>query len=352
MSRQKMSTESLAGKDSRWIQVLALFWLALLAPGAHAAEAAKQIALKCAFYQPINHSIFVLAKESLSKVEAATDGRVKFVLYPSSTLVPTTEMASGVDDGTAFCANWYMPYMAKTIPLFNIETLPIWTSANLQSVVSAYDEGINDLYTEALHRQGLKNTKVAGVSEALWRVLGTKKPVHIPDDIKGMKIRTVGAEADMLRAMGANPINVTNDQTYEALSRGIAEGATNSFMMFEERGYFDYVKYVSELNIMPVLMHIIYNTKELDKLEPRDRPIVEKAMKELATFTREGLSRMNDASIKVSPKKFGVQIIQLNTAERDSWLKGAASTNQAFETSKDPLVQKALAIVYKTNPRK
>lgn len=347
-----MTTTSFVGKVSRRISLAASLCLALFSTGVHAADPVKQIVLKCAFYQPINHPIFVLGKESLSKIEAATEGRVKFVLYPSSTLVPTTEMASGVDDGTAFCANWYMPYMSKTIPLFNIETLPIWTSANLQSVVNAYDEGINDLYTEALHRQGLKNTKVAGVSEALWRVLGTKKAVRTPADIKGMKIRTVGAEADMLRSMGANPINVTNDQTYEALSRGIAEGATNSFMMFAARGYFEYLKYVSELNVMPVLMHIIYNTKELDKLDPRDRPTVEKAMKELATYTREGLSRLNEASIKESPKKFGMQIIQLSPADREVWFKGAASTNQAFEASKDPLVQKALAIVYKTNPRK
>lgn len=336
----------------KWFSLLAPLCLAAISQGVQAAEPGKQVTLKCAFYQPVGHAIFELGKESLSKVEAATGGRVKIVPYPSSTLVPTAEMAAGVDDGTAFCANWYMPYMSKTIPLFKIETLPIWTSGDMQSVLNAYNEGINDLYTEALHRQGLKNTKVAGLSEALWRVLGTKKPVRVPGDVKGVKIRTVGAEADMLKAMGASPINVTNDQTYEALSRGIAEGATNSFMMFEERGYFEHVKYVSELNVMPVLMHIIYNTKELEKLEPRDRPVVEKAMKDLAKHTLDGLARKNEASIKTAPTKYGVQLVPLKAEERALWFKGAASVNQDFAKLQDPLVQKALAIVYKTNPPK
>ena len=33
---------------------------------------------------------------------------------------------------------------------------------------------------------------------------------RVPADIKGMKIRTVGSEADMFKVMGASPINVTN----------------------------------------------------------------------------------------------------------------------------------------------
>ena len=346
-----MTEKTFAGRFARLLPLPALLCSAILASGV-AAAAPNQFTLKCAFYQPVGHPIYELGKESLAKVETATGGRVKIVPYPNSTLAPTTEMASAVDEGVAFCANWYMPYMAKTIPLFNIETLAIWTSGDLQSVVNAYDNGINDLYTEALNRQGLNNVKVAGVSEALWRVLATKKPVRTPADIKGMKLRSVGAEADMIKAMGGSPINIPNDQTYEALSRGIADGTTNSFMMFGERGYFEYVKHVTDLNMMPVLMHILYNPKELAKLDPKDRPIVEQAMKDLAKFTRDGLTNRNEASIREAPKKFGVQHVQLTPAERELWLKGAASTNQAFVTSKDPLVQKALAIVYKGNPPK
>ena len=273
---------------------------------------AEPIVLKAAYYQPDGHPITELGRESLAEVEKLTEGRVKFVIYPNSTLVPTTEMAAAVDEGTAFCANWYMPYMSKTIPLFDLETESLWTTGTYKSVLDAYENGINDLYTEALHRQGLKNTKVAGVSLCLWRVLGTtKKPVHVPADIKGLKIRSVGAEADMFKSLGASPVNVTTPQTYEALSRGIAEGATNAALFFIERRWLEYVKYISNINLSPVLMHVIYNTRQLSKLDPRDRPIVEKAMKNLASHTLNGLFKHNEKTLSRAKNEFGVAIYDL-----------------------------------------
>ena len=330
---------------------LFLLSLCIIVPAFSSSAIAEQIVLKAAYYQADGHQITELGRESLAEVERLTEGRVKIVIYPNSTLIPTTEMAAGVDEGTAFCANWYMPYMSKTIPLFNIETESLWTSGTYRAILDAYEEGINDLYTEALHRQGLKNTKIAGVSMCLWRVLGTtKKMVRVPSDIQGMKIRSVGAEADMFKSMGASPVNITTPQTYEALSRGIAEGATNACQIFLERRWVEYIKYVTNINLSPVLMHIIYNTSQLAKLDPRDRPIVEKAMKNLAANTLNGLFRNDEKAIKRVAEESGVKIYSLAPNERELWIKAAAPTTQRFKESKDPLIQKALGYVYKYNP--
>lgn len=313
---------------------------------------AGPIILKAAYYQPDGHAITELGREVLNEVEKSTEGRVKFVIYSNSTLLPTKEMASGVDEGTAFVANWYMPYMSKTIPLFDLETQAIW-AGGYKGVLDAYENGINDLYTEALHRQGLKNTKIAGVSLCLWRVLGTiKKPVRLPSDIVGMKIRSVGAEAEMFKSMGASPVNITTPQTYEALSRGIAEGATNSAIFFVERRWLEYVKYMTNINLSPVLMHIIYNTKELEKLGPRDRVIVEKAMKTLASHTLQGLSKIDTQIKQRVSKEYGTQFIELTAQEYDIWLKEAAKTSHKYESRQDPLIQEALKIVYIYNPKR
>jgi TRAP-type transport system periplasmic protein len=312
---------------------------------------AGPIVLKAAYYQADGHPIAEFGKESLAQIEKLTEGRVKVVLYPNSTLVPTTEMAAGVDEGTAFCANWYMPYMSKTIPLFDLETHALWKNSEYKNILDAFENGINDIYTEALNRQGLKNTKIAGVSMCLWRVLGTtKKKVAVPAEIAGMKIRSVGAEADMFKSMGASPVNITTPQTYEALSRGIAEGATNAAQIFVERRWVEYIKYVANINLSPVLMHIIYNTNELKKLEPRDQLIVEKAMKDLAAHTLNGLFAIDEKMIKKSVTDFGVQFYDPNPQERQLWLKGADPITQGFIRSNDPLIQKALKIVYQYNP--
>jgi TRAP-type C4-dicarboxylate transport system substrate-binding protein len=317
-------------------------------------EAAEQITLKAAYYAADDHPITKLGRASLADVEKLTEGRVKIIIYSNSTLVPTTEMASAVDEGTAFCANWYMPYMSNTIPLFDLETQAVWRGGTYQAVIGAYNNGINDLYTEALIRQGLKNTKVAGVSMCNWRILGmTKKQVKVPADAKGMKIRSVGAEADMWRSLGASPVNITSPQTYEALSRGIAEGATNALQIMSDRRWLEYIKYVTNLKLTPVLMHIIYNTKIIKQLNPKDQDIVEKAMKNVAEYTRNGLIELEENVTKnKAVKEFGVQFYNPTLNENAIWQKAADPMVEAYEISKDPLIQKSLQIVYKYNPKK
>jgi TRAP-type C4-dicarboxylate transport system substrate-binding protein len=326
--------------------LMSLVMITLLCPVIHA----KEVVLKVAYYAADDHALTLLGKKSLAQVEKLTQGRVKMVIYANQSLLPITETAIGVDEGTAFAANWYMPYMSKTIPLFDLETQAVWTS-EYKGVLDAYENGINDLYTEALHRQGLKNVKVAGVSMCLWRVLGMNDVlVRLPADVKGKKIRSVGSEADMWRTIGASPVNITSPQTYEALSRGIADGATNALEIMSDRRWLEYLKYVTNLNLSPVLMHIIYNTSELKKLEPRDQLVVEKAMKNLASDTTNGLFELDDKTKSKALKEFGVKFHELSPAERTLWVKAALPTVQKYETKKDPLILKALEIVRKYNP--
>jgi TRAP-type C4-dicarboxylate transport system substrate-binding protein len=332
-------------------------WVLLLAVSAiclafSSAALAAPVELRVAYYSPDNHPLTMAAKEVFADIEKLTQGRVKMKMFASSSLLPTKEMASGVNEGTAFCANWYMPYMAKTIPLFEIETLPVWTSGHYKAVIEAYENGLNDLYTKALDRQGLKNLKVAGVSMCLWRVLTTKKKlVKVPSDAKGLKIRSVGAEADMWRAVGASPVNITTPQTYEALARGVADGATNYLETMMDRKWLEHTDYVTCINLSPVLMHIIYNYKMLDKLSPQDKVIVETGMKLLAQLTRLRIFEGEGYAFATIPKKFNTVIYIPDAKEHREWVKIAEPLNAEYAKSTDPLVQEALKIVRKYNPQ-
>ena len=311
----------------------------------------KTTTLRAAFYQPDGHPIVELSKEVFNKIEKKTDGRVKFRAYPASTLIPTTEMASGVNDGTAFMAIWYMPYMSKTIPLFDIETIPVW-SGGCKAIIDAYDGGLNDLYTQALNRQGLTKVKVAGVSECLPRVLATRKEMKVPKDATGVKIRSVGAESDMFKSMGASPVNMTMDQVYESLSRGVIDGVTNAFMMIEDRSQFEIVKNVTNMSLASVLMHVIYNPSMLDKLDKADRKIVEEGMLEVANHVREGLSKMNEQSIARVSATQGVKVYTPNEEEHKEWVAAAQQSKKGFEAKavNDPLIKEGLELVRKYNP--
>lgn len=309
--------------------------------------------LNAAFFQPAGNPSVELAKEVLQEIEKETEGRVQFRLFPSSTLVPTAEMGMAVDDGSAFMAIWYMPYMSKTIPLFDIETVPVWTAGTCDAIIDTYENGLNDLYGAALERQGMPNVKVAGVSMCLPRVLGTTKTqVKVPGDLKGLRIRSVAAETQMFSAIGAHPVNMTNDQVYEALSRGIVDGLTNAFSVMDEHRYLEMVKYVVNTNLTWVLTHVIYNDKALEKLQPQDREIVESGMKRLANHVRAGVQKHAENSVANAPAEYDATVHQPTDAERELWLAAAAETRQAFKARADgdALIQEGLELVRKYHP--
>lgn len=337
-------------KQVAWVLVL-LVAASVICLALGSAAMAQPVELRVAYYSPDNHPLTMAAKEVFADIEKMTQGRVKMKIFASSSLLPTEEMAAGVNEGTGFCANWYMPYMAKTVPLFNLETIPVWTSGHYKAVIEPYEKGLNDLYTQALARQGLKNIKVAGVSMCLWRVLATKKKlVRVPSDAKGMKIRSVGAEADMWRAAGASPVNITTPQTYEALARGVAEGATNYLETMMDRKWLEHTDYVTCINLTPVLMHILYNYKMLEKLSPQDQAIVETGMKLLAQVTRLRIMEGEGYAFATIPDKFKTVIYTPDAKERAEWVKVCAPIVANFAKSEDPLVQEALKIVHKYNP--
>lgn len=331
-----------------WVGATVLAASSLVGMAAHG-----QTVLNAAFYSPPDNRVVILAREVFDEIEKETDGRVQFKVFPSATLVAAAEMGTAVDEGTAFMATWYMPYMSKTIPLFDIETVPVWGTGTCDAIVDTYENGLNDLYSRALELQHMPNVKVAGVAYCLPRVIGTTKhPVKVPGDVKGLRLRSVAAEADMLTGMGANPINMTFDQAYEALSRGILDGITNGFYALYQGGHLEILKYVVNTNLTPVLMHVIYNDKLLDKLDPKDREIVEKGMKRVAEHTRNGVTKVSDISVVEAPAKYGVTIHELDAEERKLWQTAANASRLKFEAKSDtdPLIKEGLSLVRKYNP--
>ncbi|GAB6887547.1 hypothetical protein JCM13304A_10450 [Desulfothermus okinawensis JCM 13304] len=53
-----------------------------------------------------------------------------------------------------------------------------------------------------------------------------KKPVYKLKDLKGLKIRCPGSVADTLKALGAIPVAMPMPEVYQALQKGVVEGAT------------------------------------------------------------------------------------------------------------------------------
>ena len=50
------------------------------------------------------------------------------------------------------------------------------------------------------------------------------KPVNKLEDLKGMKIRTFGSNAQLMTLLGGTPVAMPMQEAYDSISRGVADG--------------------------------------------------------------------------------------------------------------------------------
>jgi TRAP-type C4-dicarboxylate transport system substrate-binding protein len=160
----------------------------------------------------------------VKQVEDATKGRVKIEVYPSQTLLKGVDMWKGVRNGIAdigWCVQGYWPEQTPLSDVMSLPFLPISSAEKGSEVLWKLYEKFPAIQKEFSEIQPL--TLYTSTSNFL---LTAKKQVKTLEDLKGMKIRTLGGPPnDMAKALGAVPALFPMPDMYQALDKGVVDGA-------------------------------------------------------------------------------------------------------------------------------
>lgn len=201
------------------------FALAAMAIGALPAMADDPITLKFAHIFPANHYLWTEGGKTFGdKVTAATNGRVKFEVYPAGQLGkdPLAMLQSGIADVVILSTS----YLPEKFPLSSVTELPGMGNTSCASTVRLWalaklGAPLNDAEYKPL---GLHVLFVNNLPA--YRLVNATKRVTTLDDMKGLKIRANGAAMeDTVRALGAVPIRINSPDLYNALLRGTVDGS-------------------------------------------------------------------------------------------------------------------------------
>lgn len=124
----------------------------------------------------------------------------------------------------------------------------------------------------------------------------SKKKLRSPDDIKGMKIRTISTPVELatFRAWGANPTPVDWGQTYTAIQQGVVEGMQSNIGPVLSAKFYEIMKYNIRLNYTASFEQIFMSGKKFESLSKKHQDALLAAAQEAEAWTRK------DASGKVS----------------------------------------------------
>ena len=190
--------------------------------GAQQVCAADPPVLKVSVWVP-KHVIFAKAAQLiLDKVAKASNGRLKMEYYYSGSLLPAKAVLDGMKDKVADIGTVPPAYMPGKLPLLTVATLPAtskfyFSAAMSMSELSKTPEAKAELGQWGVRYLSFLQTSSYGVF--------SRKEIRTIADMKGLKFRTIGAQAPLLKALGAVPIAMVSTEVYTALQRGTLDGA-------------------------------------------------------------------------------------------------------------------------------
>jgi len=146
------------------------------------------------------------------------------------------------------------------------------------------------------------------------------RPVRVPADLKGLKIRTTGTPVDLaiFKTGGANPIALAWSEVYSGLSQRVIDGLMTTHNQMVGQRFVEVIKYSVEAEVVPNMEILVISKKAFDNLPERLQKILVESAKELEPFQRKIDAELVDKAMKISKEK-GVQFHYPTAAEMSEW---------------------------------
>jgi tripartite ATP-independent transporter DctP family solute receptor len=279
----------------------------------------KPITLKMGYDPPSKEITDLAANEFKRMVEERTQGAVKLELYPQNQLGSMKAMLDNLLQGTLEMdlAPWNV--LTTVMPEFNVMTLPY----NIDSVELYWDVVGTDEFKEKINEVvGKKGLVFLGVPNGVARGLMTKKPIRLPSDLKGQKIRIMDGPIyqDMFGIWGAGTSVISFAEVYTALQQGIIDGLDNTPGMGVLMKFFEVTKSYTATGHLIHGCPMFINKTYWDKLSPEQQGIMKQAAKEMEVFSEQTNIGIEEDFLIQGTNNFGINVINLTSEDIKTWV--------------------------------
>jgi TRAP-type transport system periplasmic protein len=263
-----------------------LAFLMMVAFGSSQAIAAVE--LKLGHFAPDGTPNAVAAMQFKANVEKRTNGEVKINVFGNNALGNPPEVLEQVMLGAVDMSLSGQDQLAKHFPFYDVISTP-FAFKDYATADKIIDGDFKAWAEPELAKKGLVH-----LSDWEWgfrQLTNSKKPVLVPADMKGMKIRTPPAFAyqAFVEAAGGNAQTIGFAELVMAMKQGVVDGQENPIGTIYSLKLYETQKYMTILNYTYSSMVHVVNKKSWDKLTPAQQKIIEEESAASAKFARKTL---------------------------------------------------------------
>ncbi len=256
-------------------------------------------------------------------VEERTDGRVVVEYYPASQLGGDKAITEAAIAGTidiAKCSNGNFVQFSDCLAWVDLPGLLSSVEQVRALFTSDYRDEVNEKIMEDTGGMALMFDVDAGEPRAIGT---TSKEIRVPDDMKGVKVRSTGAEIELalFNNWGASSTALDWGEVYTALQQNLVDASYNQVQTFEINSFGEILKYITPINQSWVVSVKFIGPKAIEKLGGVDGElfkIVQECGLECEKWKDEEFVQANAASYE-KLKEQGVVIVELTDDEKALW---------------------------------
>lgn len=251
-------------------------------------------------------------QEMQKLLEEYSDGEMTLDIYPNSQLGNERDMMENVGMGVQEMCLISTGPIPNFVSDFAVLDLP-YLFENEEQAYKVLDGEVGTSLLGQLDSQGIKG--VGFWENGFREVTNDKKEIVTPDDLKGMKIRTMENNVHMAtyQALGATATPMAWSEIFTALQQGTVDGQENPIAIIESAKVYEVQKYVSMIDLFYSPCVLMISQSTYDGFTDAQKEAFDKAAEEAKDYQREYSSSYNKEAIQTM-KDAGVTVTEVDKA--------------------------------------
>ena len=228
-------------------------------------------------------------------VEERSQGRHRIRVFHSRQLGEEKETIELTRIGAIDLDRINVAPLGTMVPEVNVLSLP-FLFRSVEHLHKALDQGIGKEILAGFGRHGLVG--LTFYDSGARSIYNSVRPVRSIADMKGLRIRVQQSElmSDMIKALGAEPIELPYGQVSTGLSTRLIDGAENNWPSYVTTGHYKLAPYytLTEHTMGPEVL--IMSPRAWEGLSSEDQDLFRAAAEESSVFMRDLWSQWEERS--------------------------------------------------------
>ena len=282
-------------------------------------ENRPELILRYAENQPEDYPTTKAALDFARRVEEKTNGRVKIAVYSGGELGAEQSVIQQMQFGGIDFARVSLSPLAEQLPALSVLQLP-FLYQDADQMWRVLDGAIGDEFLATLDSMDL-----TGLSwfDAGVRSFYTRERVTTLEELRGLTLRVQESDmmSEMVRDLGADPVQVVYSQVYATLHNGEIDGAENNWPSYEAMGHYEVAPYFlkdEHTRVPEIQLASVPAMQKLAQLDPSFPGIIRSCARESA-LTERTLWAAREQNAERNMRDRGVVVTELSTEEKQKF---------------------------------